>query len=294
METKTTNINVHNLISPADLQKRIETTSNFFKKLFNKQPKLSIVLGSGWGKLGDAISHARGFPYEEIPHFVPPTVAGHSGKLIVGSLNGIEVAVFQGRVHYYEGHPMHQVVHAVRSAAAAGIKNFVLTNAAGGLKAGMKPGDFMVISDHMNLMGNNPLMGPNSEALGPRFPDMTKVWHKGITDLFIETLKAQGVRHSHGVYAALSGPCFETPAEIRMYQKWGVDAVGMSTVPEAIALRHMGCKVGGLSCITNLGAGLADVELSHEDVSHTAKSVENTFITFFETAVARLAESGII
>ncbi len=221
-------------------------------------PQLALVLGSGLGDLVDEIEVDAEFPYNEIPNFAVSTVKGHAGKLVMGTLKGKEVAVMQGRLHYYEGHPMSAIIFPIRVLHALGAGTLIVTNAAGGLNPAFTPGDLMLITDHINVMGNNALIGPNDEAIGPRFPDMTHVYTPALRDLALSTAGQENIPLQQGIYAAWSGPTFETPAERRYLRLIGGDAVGMSTVPEVTAARHMGMQVLGFSVITNVATGLAD------------------------------------
>jgi purine-nucleoside phosphorylase len=252
------------------------------------EPVVGIVLGSGLGDFADHLSAAVCLPYAEIPHFKKTSIQGHAGRLVMGRVGDVPVAVLQGRYHYYEGHDISDVVFPVRVLCRLGIKRLVLTNAAGGISPPLAPGDLMVIRDHLNLMGVHPLRGENDERLGPRFPDMSEVYDRKAAEVFEAALGSLGLPVRSGVYAALSGPSYETPAEIRMLSVLGADAVGMSTVPEAIAARHMGVKVAGVSCITNLAAGISPTPLSHKEVTETADRVKKTFIALLETAIPRL------
>ncbi|HVF90384.1 MAG TPA: purine-nucleoside phosphorylase [Blastocatellia bacterium] len=229
-------------------------------------PRVAIVLGSGLGGVADAISDPIEIPYSEIPHFPASTVVGHAGRLIVGTCGGTEVAAMKGRFHFYEGYPMDEVTLPVRAFHEMGIRSLVLTNAAGGAAPGLSAGDLMLITDHINLMGNNPLLGPNDDRFGPRFPDMTTVYTPEYQDAAREVARDSGIRLVEGVYLALTGPTYETPAEVRMFRALGADALGMSTVPEAIVARHCGMKVVAFSCITNAAAGMLDQEINHDEV----------------------------
>lgn len=251
-------------------------------------PQAVVVLGSG---LGDFASEPRDpvvVPFADIPGFPVTAVHGHAGKLVVGAVGGTRVAVLAGRVHLYEGHPPSAAVFAIRVAGLLGAKVAVLTNAAGGVNAGFKAGDLMVIEDHLNLQGANPLTGPNDERFGVRFPDMSEVYARRLRGLAEAAAHAEGFALQRGVYAALPGPSYETPAEIRMLSRLGADAVGMSTVPEAIAARHMGMEVLGLSCITNMAAGVLDRVLSHDEVIETAAAVKPRFTGLLRRVLAEL------
>jgi purine-nucleoside phosphorylase len=249
---------------------------------------MGIVLGSGLGAFVDQMQIETTLPYDEIPGFIAPTVEGHGGRLILGSINGVPLACLQGRVHYYEGHSMTSVVHPTRTIAMLGIEILMLTNSAGGLDPAMKPGDFMIIDDHINLMGDNPLKGPNLAQLGPRFPDMSEAYDRKLNERMIEILTKQGISFSRGIYCGVSGPTYETPAEVHYLQMMGGRAVGMSTVPEAIAANHLGLRVCAMSCITNPAAGISKRKLSHEEVTQTAKMVETKFCDFLKEFIGTL------
>ena len=237
-------------------------------------PRVAVILGSGLGSLAGEVADAVRIPYGEIPGMPVPKVDGHEGTLVAGTLSGQRVIVFSGRAHYYEGHGIEDVVFGARLARTCGASILLVTNAAGGIDTDLRPGNLMAIRDHINLMGVNPLRGPNDERLGPRFPDMTVAWDRELRALLRDAARAEGIPLRAGVYCGLAGPSYETPAEIRMLRGLGADAVGMSTVPEAIAARHMGMRVVGLSCITNLGAGLGAGEiLDHADVKDMGRRV---------------------
>ncbi len=247
---------------------------------------IAMVLGSGLGFLADQVAGEQ-LAYAEINGFPKPTVEGHSGKMVLAELNGKRVLFFQGRFHYYEGYSMEEVVVLPRISKLLGAKLYLVTNAAGGINPEFKPGDLMVIKDHLNLMGTNPLIGQNYDVFGPRFPDMTDAYNPSLRKFMFEVGDKLGIKLESGVYAALTGPSYETPAEIKMLQTLGADAVGMSTVPEVIAARHAGLNVVGVSCITNLAAGVSENPLSHEEVLETTEKVKYDFgkliITFLET-----------
>lgn len=256
--------------------------------------KIAIVLGSGLGAFAGELENSVALPYEEIPHFARSTVEGHAGRLVLGEVGGVVVAVQQGRFHYYEGYDMQQVMFPVRTFGVMGIKNLVLTNAAGSLNADLPQGSLMLIRDHLNMLGTNPLRGPNDTRFGPRFPDMSGVYDPAFCAIAEE--EAAGIARERseenilgsGVYCALSGPTYETPSEIRMYRSFGADAVGMSTVPEAIAARHQGMRVLGISCITNLAAGMSDEPINHEEVMETGERVSSVFKELLRRIIARI------
>jgi len=238
------------------------------------RPKVGLVLGSGLGAFAKTLEKPTAIPYREIPHFPVSTAIGHSGELVVGLSRGVPVAVMAGRVHFYEGYRMDQVVFPVRVLGRFGVKTLILTNAAGSVNVDFKPGELMLIRDHINLMGTNPMIGPNEEDLGLRFFDLTEAYDARLRELAEKSCAKAGVTVRKGVYLALSGPSYETPAEIRMLRTLGADAVGMSTVPEVIAARHMGIRVLGLSCITNMAAGVSERKLDHREVLEVAENVK--------------------
>jgi purine-nucleoside phosphorylase len=258
-------------------------------------PRIGIVLGSGLGAVADAVTETVTVPYAVIPHFPQSTVVGHSGRLIAGFLNGVPVIVMQGRVHFYEGYTPQQVTFPMRVLGALGIRAVVLTNAAGGIGEGYHLGQLVALGDHINLMGWNPQVGPNEERFavregaGLRFFDMTEAYSKPLRALAKEAATAEGFALDEGVYLAVSGPSFETPAEIRAFRTLGATLVGMSTVPETIVARHMGIEVLGFSCVTNLAAGLGATQLSHEEVFATGKKVENRLTCLLERLMPGMA-----
>jgi purine-nucleoside phosphorylase len=255
------------------LVERLEEAAAAVRARTQLRPAVGIVLGSGLGAFADALGDAVAVPFAEIPHFPKSTVVGHSGALVVGRSRGVPVAVMKGRVHFYEGYRLDEVVFPVRVLGRLGVKTLLLTNAAGAINPAFAPGDLMVIEDHLNFLGN-PLLGPNEDALGPRFPDMSEVYDRGLRDVAEAACRAATAGCHRGVYVALAGPSYETPAEIRMFRTMGADAVGMSTVPEAIAARHMGMRVAGLSCLTNMAAGVTDRKLDHREVLETGERVK--------------------
>ena len=264
------------------IQESLEESVAYIRSRSQLKPRIGIVLGSGLGAFVDKMTIETSIPYDEIPGFIAPSVEGHGGRLLLGHIKGTPIACLQGRVHYYEGHSMTAVVHPTRTIAMLGIEILMLTNSAGGLDPQMNPGDFMVIDDHINLMGDNPLKGPNIAQLGPRFPDMSEAYDTKLNEKMMSVLSALQIRHSRGVYCAVSGPTYETPAEVRYLQMIGGRAVGMSTVPETIAANHLGLRVCALSCITNPAAGISKTKLSHAEVTETAKMVADKFCHFLE------------
>jgi len=249
---------------------------------------VAIILGSGLGALADVVGAAVSMPFSEIPHFPPAGVEGHRGRLVVGTLEGRQVAVMQGRVHYYEGYPMPEVVFPVRALHAMGARILIVTNAAGGLNRHFRPGDLMVIADHINFMGSNPLIGPNEEELGPRFPDMSEAYDSALIELAEQAAIEMGVPLRKGVYVGVSGPSYETPAELRMLARWGADAVGMSTVHEVIAARHLGMRVLGISAIADLATGEQQAKVTHEQVLAVTRRLEPQFVNLMRRIVHRL------
>jgi len=254
---------------------------------------VGLVLGSGLGGVAHQIEGARRVSYADLPHLAPSTVAGHQGELVVGHWQGKQVAALAGRVHRYEGHDWNQVTLPIRLLAALGVQVLVVTNAAGAVHTGMQPGDLMLIRDHINLTGGNPLIGPNEPALGPRFPDMTAAYDAVLADLAWRVAKAHGIRLCQGVYCGLVGPSYETPAEVKMLAILGADAVGMSTVAEVIVARHMGLRVLGLSCVTNLGAGLGEGELDHGHVAEVARDATAQMTRLVAGFVAALPDLAV-
>ncbi len=258
------------------------------ERIGSQRPRVGIVLGSGLGTFADRIEDAIAFDYAELPGFLVPTVAGHAGRLVVGRVGATELACLQGRVHLYEGHSARAVLPLVRTLQCLGCETFVATNAAGALDTDAIPGSLMLIVDHINMQGTNPLIGANDESFGPRFPAMTGAYDSGLADLLRTCARELGIGLREGVYMALSGPCFETPAEIRAFARLGANAVGMSTVPEVIVARHCGMRVAAVSVLTNLGAGLADEELSHAQTLHFSSLAAGDLQRLLEAFLARL------
>ena len=267
----------------------IEAAEFLRSKLGRLRPHIGIVLGSGLGAAADAVLNTIIVPYEEIPHFPKSTVEGHSGRLVAGTLGGAQVVVMQGRVHYYEGYSAQDVTFPMRVMGALGIRAVILTNAAGGIAEGYRIGQLVLISDHINMMGWNPLSGPNEPRFafdrpncGLRFCDMSEAYSKRLRQVAIQAAELEGEALAEGIYIAVSGPSFETPAEIRAYRTLGATLVGMSTVPETIVARHMGIEVLGISCVTNLAAGLSPTPLSHAEVFEAGKQVERKLADLLE------------
>ncbi len=257
--------------------KKLEDAVRFLRKTFGEPPLTAFVLGSGLGDFLDDVQDYAAVRFKEIPGFPQATVAGHKGALGIGDWEGRKFLAVQGRAHWYEGVSQWQIVFPVRALARWGVQEFVITNAAGAINTDLRPGSFMVISDHLNLLGENPLSGPNLDSLGERFPDMTRAYDRELLDLGYRCAQRLGLDVWQGVYAAVKGPSFETPAEIRMLRLLGADAVGMSTVPEVIALNHMRRKVLGISCITNLAAGIVGDRMLHQDVLTITGRVQQDF-----------------
>ena len=270
------------------LEKVDEAVAAVRKRAGSAVPDVAIVLGSGLGDFAGTLTDAVSIPYGDLPHWPASKVIGHDGRLVVGSLGGRRVAALAGRAHFYEGHDLRTVTFATRVIARLGVKALILTNAAGGVNVALKPGMLMVMDDHINLLGTNPLVGPNEDAFGVRFPDMSEVYSKRLRRIADEVAAAQGLRIGHGVYVAVHGPSYETPAEIRFLRTIGADAVGMSTVPEAIVARHMGVEVLGLSCITNAAAGVLPQPLNHAEVMEVAKQVRGAFAALLEGIIGRV------
>jgi purine-nucleoside phosphorylase len=270
------------------LYEQVEAAATAIRRLSPVIPQVAIVLGSGLGAFADSLADAISIPFGQIANWPVANVIGHEGRLVVGRLHGRSVAVLAGRSHAYEGHDLQAVTFGVRVLGVLGVKTLVLTNAAGGVNTGFASGALMVIDDHINLIGDNPLAGPNDERFGPRFPDMTEVYSTRLRRIADEAGAAGGLTLPHGVYAALKGPSYETPAEIRFLRTIGADAVGMSTVPEAIVARHMGMEVLGISCISNMAAGVLPQPLHHDEVLETTRRVRDEFTALLEGIVERL------
>jgi purine-nucleoside phosphorylase len=245
---------------------QVDEAAGAIRRRYKEPPVTAVVLGSGLGAVASGVEDRVEIPYAEIPHWPVPAVAGHAGRLVLGTVDGRPVAMLAGRVHLYEGHGLDDVVFGVRVMGRLGVREVVLTNAAGGIREDLMPGTLMIIDDHLNLLGTNPLIGPNDDRFGPRFPDMTEVYSRRLRTWAGAAARAAGVPIAHGVYAGVTGPSYETPAEVRALRALGADAVGSSTVAEAIAARHMGIDVLGISCIANAAAGLGPDRLSHTDV----------------------------
>jgi purine-nucleoside phosphorylase len=267
---------------------QVEEAAAAIRRRDPTRPDTALVLGSGLGGFADTLLDAVAMPYGDLPHWPVSKVAGHPGRLVIGTAAGKRVAALAGRAHFYEGHSLATVVFAIRVMGRLGVKRVILTNAAGGINTGFSDGALMIIDDHMNLIADNPLVGENDERLGPRFPDMTEVYSTRLRAIADEAAAARGVAVTHGIYAIWLGPSYETPAEIRFLRMAGADAVGMSTVPEAIAARHMGLEVLGISCITNMAAGVLPEPLDHNHILETTARVRGSFIALLEGILERI------
>lgn len=267
---------------------RVQEAADAIRARVGNVPRISVVLGSGLGNFANALSGGLSMPYDTLPHWPAARVIGHEGRLVVGRIGGRAVAALAGRAHVYEGYDLSTVTFAVRVLGLLGVKILILTNAAGGINTSFARGALMLIDDHINLMGDNPLSGPNDDRFGPRFPDMTDVYSKRLRKIAEEAAHHVGLPLRNGIYAALKGPSYETPAEIRYLRTIGADAVGMSTVPEAIVARHMGIEVLGISCISNMAAGVLPQPLNHDDVMETTRRVRAQFIALLEGIIGRL------
>lgn len=274
--------------SSAALYERAEHAARTIRARWNEEARIALVLGSGLGAFADDLQERVVIPYAEIQGFARSTVEGHAGQLVLGKIEGVPLVAMQGRFHYYEGYTFDEVVFPIRVMGLMGIRALVLTNAAGGINVAFDQGALMVISDHLNLIGENPLRGANDERFGPRFPDMSEVYAREYQEISVDEARAIGLELRRGIYAALSGPSYETPAEVRMLRTLGADAVGMSTVPEAIIARQMSIRVLGLSCITNMAAGVHDEPINHQEVIETGARVHETFKELLRRIIPRL------
>lgn len=259
------------------------------RESYEKTPKIGLILGSGLGVLADEIEDRTALSYANVPHFPVSTVEGHAGQFVFGTLEGQEVVAMQGRFHFYEGYSMQEVTFPVRVMKALGVETLIVTNAAGGVNELYQAGDLMLISDHINFTGTNPLIGKNDNQFGPRFPDMSDAYKAELRVLARKVAAELSIPIQEGVYAGFSGPTYETPAEIKMMRTLGADAVGMSTVPEVIIANHAGLNVLGISCITNMAAGILDQPLSHEEVIETTDRVQQTFLKYVRAILNKLA-----
>jgi purine-nucleoside phosphorylase len=259
---------------------KIQNAAQFLKGKYENAPKIGLILGSGLGVLAEEIEQPVKIAYNEIPDFPVSTVEGHAGQLVFGTIHGVEVVAMQGRFHFYEGYSFEKVTFPVRVMKELGVETLIVTNAAGGVNESFSPGDLMIITDHINNMGTNPLIGPNDSRLGVRFPDMSEAYTKELRVLAKQISEQLNIPTQEGVYVGNTGPTYETPAEVRMIRTLGGDAVGMSTVPEVIVARHAGMKVMGISCISNMAAGILDQPLNHEEVIETTEMVKANFLLY--------------
>lgn len=278
------------MVEPAlsDLYSRVENAARTIRARAAVDARIAIVLGSGLGGFAEDFADSVSVPYRDIPGFVSSTAQGHVGSLVIGKVDGVPVMAMQGRVHYYEGYSLEEITFPIRTFKLLGIETLILTNAAGGIDVQLTQGALMVISDHLNLMGVNPLRGRNDDRFGPRFPDMSEVYSRDLQEIVTEEARDLGISARRGIYAALAGPSYETPAEIHLLRSLGADAVGMSTVPEAIVARQMGIKVVGISCITNMAAGIGDEPINHEEVMETGQRVRENFTLLLRRLIARV------
>lgn len=274
--------------SEQEYENELSEACRFLKEQTVVMPEMGIILGSGLGAFADLIEDQLIIPYKEIPHFPISTVEGHAGQLVFGKVHGRSVVVMQGRFHYYEGYTMQQVTFPIRVMQVLEVTGLIVTNAAGGINPNFKPGDLILIKDHLNMMGDNPLRGSNLSRIGQRFPDLSDGYHEVWRQKALKIAESLKIRPLEGVYAAMSGPNYETPAEIRFLRTIGADLVGMSTVPEVIVANHGGMKVLGISCVTNMAAGILPQKLSHSEVMETSRRIEKQFITFVEALVGEL------
>lgn len=272
-----------------DLQEKVTRAAEWLRSKVGRSPEVGLILGSGLGDFADTLEDALRIPYSDIPGFPVPTVHGHSGALVFGRRCGREVVVMQGRIHYYEGVSQRVLTMPVRVMRVLGVKQLVLTNACGGVNLSFAPGDLMLISDHINLSGSNPLIGPNADDRLPRFPDCCDIYTRRLRETVKAAAAGEGIALQEGVYGMYSGPNYETPAEIRMYRTLGADVVGMSTVPEALVAAHCGMEVVGISCVTNMAAGVLPQKLTHEEVMVTAARVHDTFQRLLEVLLVAIA-----
>ena len=269
---------------------KLEETVAFVRQRTDLQPTAGVILGSGLGQLVERMDDQVAIDYLDLPHFPAPTVAGHAGRMVIGRIGGVVVVAMQGRFHYYEGHDMRTVAYPTALMKHFGVRTLIVSNSAGGINRDFTPGDLMLITDHINLFATNPLVGLNDERLGPRFPDMTEAYSPRLVGIADSAAGGLGMSFRRGVYAGLSGPCYETAAEIRYLERIGADAVGMSTVPEVIAARYLGLEVLGISCITNMATGIATVKHAHEEVVRIANEASERFCTAVAATIERLGE----
>ena len=274
--------------SEKDFSAKLAETRDYLMERVKMLPELGVILGSGLGAFADLVLEKQVISYKDIPHFPISTVEGHAGQLVFGKVQGRSVVVMQGRFHYYEGYTMHDVTFPIRVMQVLGVTGLVVTNAAGGINPDFHPGDLILIKDHLNMMGDSPLRGANLSSLGPRFPDLSEAYNRNWRQKALVIARELGINPQEGVYAAMSGPNYETPAEIRFLRSSGADMVGMSTVPEVIVANHGGMQVLGISCVTNMAAGILGQKLSHVEVMETAGRIEKQFVHFVQALVKEL------
>src|SRR6185436_8410637 len=274
--------------SSGSLYDRAERAARLIRERAKADVSVAIVLGSGLGGFADELTDASGIPYDQIPGFARATVEGHAGRLVIGKVGATAIAALQGRFHFYEGYSLEEVTFPIRVLKLLGVNTLILTNASGALNAEFAPGTLMLISDHINLMGVNPLIGANDTRFGPRFPDLTNVYSPELQDIVLQEAREMKLEMRRGIYASLTGPSYETPAEIHMVRALGAQAVGMSTVPEAIVARHMGMKVVGISCITNLAAGVTDHPVDHTQVIATGERIRESFSELLRRVIGKV------
>lgn len=272
-------------ITEKDYTAKLAGVRHYLMKKVNNQPEMGIILGSGLGGFAEVMEEAVSIPYRDIPHFPVSTVEGHKGELVFGKVMGKSVVAMQGRFHYYEGYSMQEVTFPVRVMQVLGVTGLIVTNASGGINPSYRPGDLVLIKDHLNFMGENPLRGANLSSLGPRFPDLSEGYDLEWRQKALTVAREIGIHPQEGIYAAMGGPSYETPAEIRFLRTVGADLVGMSTVPEVIVANHGGMRVLGISCVTNMAAGILPQRLSHAEVMETAERIEKQFIRFVQALV---------
>jgi len=273
---------------PSQEFQRTESAAKFILRKTKLRPRIGLVLGSGLGAFANEIAGAARIDYKNIPHFPRSTAIGHAGRMVIGKVADVPVAIMQGRVHFYEGYSQREVIFPMRVMARMGIRAALITNAAGGINRDFKQGCLVVLRDHINLQGTNPLIGPNDERFGDRFPDTTQVYWKPYQAVALQEAKRLGIEIAEGVYAGLTGPSYETPAEIRYLRTIGADLVGMSTVPEVIAAAHLGIRVLGISCVTNMAAGILDQPITTEEVIETGERVKADFVALLRAVIPRM------
>jgi purine-nucleoside phosphorylase len=277
------------VIKQPDEFAKAEEAAAFIRSKTKLEPEIALILGSGLGPYADGIQHATRLAFTDIPHFPRATAIGHAGKLVIGNVGDIPVAAMQGRVHYYEGHSLRDVIFPMRVFSRLGVKAAIITNAAGGINTGYSQGALVILSDHINLQGSNPLIGQNDDRFGVRFPDLTQVYWKPYRKIAREEAQRVGIEIHEGVYLAVTGPSYETPAEIRAFRNMGADLVGMSTVAEVIAAAHMNIRVLAISCVTNMAAGVLDQPLNYLEVLETGERVKGAFMQLLNAVIPKMA-----